>query len=70
MPYANGKGLKMDRKVEEQIGNSGYEFRARGDVDPVALLDNVSLGLHHHMAPPDQDPITPPEQDPLEKPTA
>jgi hypothetical protein len=38
---------------ESQITPFDFEYTPSTDVDPLALLGNAYLSLHHHMAPAD-----------------
>lgn len=45
----------MDRNVNDPQGvqsdSEPYEFREVDDLDPLELVGNAHLALHHHMAP-------------------
>lgn len=45
----------MDQNVKDPQGiptdSESYEFREVDDLDPLELVGNAHLALHHHMAP-------------------
>jgi hypothetical protein len=47
--------FENEKKVRSDNSDNVYDFEYDNDIDPLELIGNASLSLHHHMAPPDED---------------